>query len=130
MFWRWGLVKEDMEPIAKQLINKAKILLTEVKGSNDYDEFTVYDECGVIREPFLKKEKRNIVDNLLSTLEALNGSERTYLFGAIVAIEIEAEEKMRAGEGWDDPAAEDKRACVLLREMRDHAKKGEISKGR
>ena len=119
---------EEMMPVARKLVDKAKTLLTELNSSDNYDEFTVYDEHGGIRKSFCEERKIKTIDNISATLKEVTEAEQTYIFGAVVMIEMDAEKKMKEGEGWNDPAAEDKRACVLLRELRDYIKKADLSK--
>ena len=112
--------RNETEPIAKDLISKAKELMKDVKTTTDVDlwAYTAYDGSWKRKPEFCYGEKKVLVDQIYDVISSLDYNSQIHLFAHITGAEIAAERQMKAKDGWQNPAVLDKKACILLRNIR------------
>ena len=112
--------RSETEPIAKDLISKAKELMKDV-NTTVYDDFWAYaafDRAWRRKPEYCSGKKKELVDQIYDLIGNLDYNSTIYLFAHITSAEIAAELQMKAKDGWQNPAALDKKACIFLRNVR------------
>ena len=109
----------EAEPVAKNLISKAKILMKDAKMvDDDYWAFTAFDNKWELKPEFRSGEKGELLKQIYDVISKLDYDSQVCLYFHITSVEIAAERQMMAQDGWQNPAALDKMACILLRNVR------------
>lgn len=106
--------REEIKTVANKLIEDAKTLLADAKRNGDYDECSIYDEQGNIKQKFLEKDRKVVIDKIMQTINSMDESEKDYLTHDITFVVSNADREMRKTGGWQNPVATDKMAGMLL----------------
>ena len=114
--------REEVKKVSDALIADAKILLKDVQRGTDYYQYTVYDENYNIKPQFLEKDKKELVEKVLNTINNMDSMDRTALFHEVTLVALSSEKEMKQGSDWNSSAGEDRAACVLLHEILYHVK--------
>ncbi len=112
--------RNETEPIAKDLIDKARELMKDVNVTFDEDfwAYTAFDRKWRRKPEFCCGKKKELLDQIYDVIGNLDYNSTIHLFAHITSAEIAAELQMKAKDGWKNPAALDKKACILLRNVR------------
>lgn len=115
--------RNEAEPIAKDLISKARELMKDVKITEEEDfwVYAAFDKSYRRKPEFCCGEKKELLDQIYDVISNLDYNSQIHLFAHITSNEIAAERQMRAKDGWQNPIALDKKACILLRNVRSKA---------
>ena len=102
--------RNETEPIAKDLIAKARELMKDVEPTV-YDDFWAYAAFDISwrrKSEFCYGKKKGMVDQIYDAIRNLDHNAQVHLFAHITSAEIAAERQMKEKDGWQNPAALDK----------------------